>query len=141
MNSKWGQSEPAGLQNKQDKGYIFPVTLIISVIFSSFLLHQMENYRLEKMFYHESDQQFELEVMMKYAWDMVEEQLEEEREVIISSIEMPRGEAKVTVKELGAEREIVIVCTTRRGREYRATVIYDMEKKEVLAWYETIKLI
>ncbi|MGD6780911.1 competence type IV pilus minor pilin ComGG [Sutcliffiella horikoshii] len=141
MNSNWGQSVQAGLLSKQDKGYIFPVTLIISVIVSSFLLHQIENYRLEKMFYHESDQQFELEVMMKYAWDKVEEQLKEEREEIISSFEMPRGEAAVTVKELGTEREIVIVCTTRMAREYKATILYDMEEKKVLGWYETIKLI
>lgn len=140
MNLKWGQSVQAGIRNKQEKGYIFPVTLVLSVIISSFLLHQVENYRLEKMFYHESDQQFELEGMMKYTWDIVEEQLKEERE-IISSIEMPRGEAKVTVKEVGAEREIVIVCTTRTGREYKANILYDMEEKKVLGWYETIKLI
>lgn len=141
MNSNWGQSVQVGRRIKQDNGYIFPVTLILSVIVSSFLLHQMENYRLEKMFYHESDQQFELEVMMKYAWDKVEEQLKEERGEISSSFVMPRGEAIVTVKELGAEREIVIVCTTRTAREYRATILYDMEEKKVLGWYETIKLI
>ncbi|WP_226680036.1 competence type IV pilus minor pilin ComGG [Sutcliffiella horikoshii] len=141
MNLNWGLSEPAGVRDKQDKGYIFPVTLVLSVIISSFLLHQVENYRLEKMFYHESDQQFELEVMMKYTWDIVEEQLKEEREEIISSVEMPRGEATVTVKELGTESELVIVCTTRTGREYKATILYDMEEKKVLGWYETIKLI
>jgi hypothetical protein len=101
----------------------------------------VENYRLEKMFYHESDLQFELEVMMKYTWDIVEQQLEAGGEDIVSSVTLPEGEAKVTVKELGAEREIVIVCTTRNGREYKATILYDLEEKKVLDWYEAINFI
>jgi hypothetical protein len=98
----------------------------------------VENYRLEKMFFHESDQQFELEVMMKYTWDIVEQQLEAGREDIASFVAFPNGdgEVTVTVKELGAEREIVIVCTTRNGREYKATILYDLEEKKVLGWYE-----
>lgn len=137
MNSKWGQSVQAGVQNRQDEGYIFPVTLAISMIFSSFLLHQVENYRLEKMFYHESDQQFELEVMMKYTWDIIEEQLEGEQQDIASSHSFSGGSATVALKDLGADKEIIIICTTRMGREYRATILYDMEGKKVLGWYET----
>lgn len=141
MNSKLGQSVIAGVRNRRDNGYIFPVTLVMSVIFSSFLLHQVENYRLERMFYHESDQQFELEIMMKYAWDIVEQQLEEEREDIASSIVLPGGEATVTVKVLAEEWEIIIVCTTSIGREYKATILYDIEEKKVLGWYEAINFI
>ncbi len=137
MNSKWGQSVQAGILNRQENGYIFPVTLIMSVIFSSFLLHQVENYRLERMFYHESDQQFELEIMMKYTWDIIEEQLEGDQHDISTLITFSRGSATVTVKDLGIEKEVIIICTTKMGREYKATILYDMEGEKVIGWYET----
>ncbi|KMJ60078.1 hypothetical protein AB685_04360 [Bacillus sp. LL01] len=111
---------------------------MMSVLFSAFLLHQIENYRLEKLFYHESDQQLELEVMMKYTWDTIHEELKEEKHVLTADIVFPTGNALVTTRDLGPEVEIIIVCSTQKGREYKATILYDKENYKVRAWYETI---
>ncbi len=138
MNSKLEKLFSYGIQNRQDKGYIFPITLILSVLFSSFLLHQIENYRLEKLFYHEVKQQFDLDVMMKYTWDFIEGQLIDEQQDITSSLVFARGDAKVTTKNIGSAKEIIIVCTTSMGRVYRAIILYDLENKKVLEWHENI---
>lgn len=137
MNSELVPYQTVGMQNRKERGYIFPVAIFISVLLSSFLLHQMENYRLEKMFYHETNQQYELEAMMKYSWDMVEEMLKVENELVSHTVTFPKGNAVITVKALGIEREIAIVCTTLEGREYRATIIYNADMKKIVAWYET----
>ncbi|TYS68072.1 hypothetical protein FZC76_09970 [Sutcliffiella horikoshii] len=104
---------------------------------SAFLLHQIESYRLEKLFYHETNQQLELEAMMKYTWDTIQAE-----SLLVGSNPapiyiFPTGEASVTSKDVDEIKEIMIICSTTEGREYKATIIYDMGIHEVIAWYET----
>ncbi|WP_230499217.1 competence type IV pilus minor pilin ComGG [Sutcliffiella rhizosphaerae] len=107
-------------------------------LLSYMLLHQIENYRLEKMFYFEADQQFKLEAMMKYSWDVVQNELEKDGQIRADSIHFPYGSASINIKELGEELEITILCMTREERSYQAKVIYDIVNFEFLKWTENL---
>ncbi|KPB05206.1 hypothetical protein AAV98_07615 [Bacillus sp. CHD6a] len=111
--------------------------MFMSVLMSAFLLHQIESFRLEKLFYHETNQQMELEAMMKYTWDTTLAESLMEGSNPSSVYVFPTGEASVTSKDVGDKKEIMISCSTTEGREYKATILYDMGIQEVIAWYET----
>ncbi|MBM7620147.1 hypothetical protein JOC95_002000 [Bacillus tianshenii] len=122
--------------NEREKGYIFPVTLLLSLFLSSVLLHQIELYRLEKAFYTESGELFELESMMRYTWVKVEEEL------VVGSfppqyhIDFPNGNAVITSIDQYPVKQIKIVCTTAKGRKYEASIQYDMNSDQVISWVD-----
>lgn len=137
MNSELVLYQLNGIQSKREAGYIFPVTIFMSILLSAFLLHQIESFRLEKLFYHETNQQMELEAMMKYTWDTIRAESLMAGNNPYPNYIFPTGVASVTSKDLDEKKEIMIICSTTEGREYKATIIYDMGIQEVIAWYET----
>jgi hypothetical protein len=120
-----------------EKGYIFPVTLLISLLLSSMLLHQIELYRMEKAFYTESGELFELESMMRYSWGKVEKELELDRLPPLSNIEFPHGNAVITANDQYPVTQIKIICTTSKERIYEATILYERTTNQVVSWVES----
>ncbi|WP_078379735.1 competence type IV pilus minor pilin ComGG [Sutcliffiella halmapala] len=120
-----------------EKGYIFPITLMLSVLLSGFLLHQIELYRMEKLFYAESDELFELEHMMKYSWDSVENELQTDTFPLLNSISFPSGTATISTQDTYPIAQIKIICVTTNDRRYEATIQYDRAAYQVISWIET----
>jgi hypothetical protein len=120
-----------------EKGYIFPITLLLSILLSAFLLHQIELYRMEKLFYEESDQLYELESMMKYSWDRVEKELLEDKFPPLESISFPTGSSTISWENTYPITQIKIICTTDAKRVYEATIHYDRTTYRMVSWVET----
>lgn len=123
--------------NNKEKGYIFPVTLLISFLLSAMLLHQIELYLMEKAFYTESGELFELESMMRYAWEKVEEDLEMDRFPPVANINFPNGHALIAVDDQYPVTQIKIICTTRKNRVYQANILYDRSSYQLNSWVES----
>ncbi|QFT89791.1 hypothetical protein FIU87_14100 [Bacillus sp. THAF10] len=123
---------------RKEKGYILPFTIMMSGLLSLFLLHQIESFRLENLFYHEAEQQFRLDSMMKYTWDAVHHELENEDEVQTSSLRFPNGTSTISTQTKDEIVEIQISCLTDSGRSYQAIVIYSMNNHEVVSWNENL---
>lgn len=123
--------------NRMEKGYIFPVTLLLSLLISSMLLHQIELYRMENAFYTESGELFELESMMRYSWEKVEGDLEVGRFPPLSQIDFPKGNAVITANDEYPVTQIKIICTTNKGRQYEATILYEQTTYRVVSWVES----
>ncbi|MFE7061011.1 competence type IV pilus minor pilin ComGG [Sutcliffiella sp. NPDC057660] len=123
--------------NRMEKGYIFPVTLLLSLLVSSMLLHQIELYRMEKAFYTESGELFELESMMRYSWEKVEGQLEVDSFPPLSNINFPNGNAVITADEQYPVTQIKIICTTTKDRKYEAIILYERTTYRVVSWVES----
>lgn len=119
-----------------EKGYIFPITLMLTLLVSAFLLHQIELYKMEQLFYAETEELFELESMMKYTWDHVEKELQTETLPSNSSLSFPTGSATIIIQDRGQNIEIKIVCLTKQGRRYEATIQYDPTAQQVVNWTE-----
>ncbi|WP_417899632.1 competence type IV pilus minor pilin ComGG [Bacillus haimaensis] len=123
--------------NRMERGYIFPVTLLLSLLISSMLLHQIELYRVEKAFYIESGELFELESMMRYTWEKVEGELEVDRFPPLSNINFPNGNAVIIADDQFPVTQIKIICTTSKDRKYEATILYDRTTYQVVSWVES----
>jgi hypothetical protein len=130
------QSIKNGTRIKEEKGYIFPVTLILSFLLSLYLLHQIELYRLEKMFYHESNQLLELEGMMKYTWDAVHKELLEDKFPPIKSIQFRNGQSSISAEDKFPQTRISILCVLGDNRRYEALIVFDRESKQIISWTE-----
>jgi hypothetical protein len=120
----------------KQEGFITPLTMVISFILLSAVMHQIQVLEQEREFLEEEKQVFLMEQLLQIGTtDMLG---------IISSTELDRGEfdyehGSVTYQVIEATDEEIIVklqAVTKHGRKNQAILFYNVKNKQLSEWRE-----
>ncbi len=126
---------------KNDKGFILPTTIAISLLFFAVFTHQLDLYLTEKRFYKEVEEQYHLEMIISMAVNDIIEEIESK--IVEGSLTSaysawlyyPNGKVRYQVAEQTLERfAITMYCETSNGRKYNAKYLYDYTEKKPSLW-------
>lgn len=108
----------------------------MAMIMTAYLLHHIQMYNLEKRFYFETNQVHNLEIMIKYVWDMLEVQLVNDEHVESGIKGFSTGEVEFIISEKDTILTIMLRARTLSGRVNDVKVIYDQNEKKVISWQQ-----
>ncbi|MDX8359614.1 competence type IV pilus minor pilin ComGG [Cytobacillus sp. IB215316] len=126
------------MKKNNEHGFIFPVTLVMSLLFFLVLLHQIEMYVVEKNFYHEIEQLYILENIMQMATTDILKDIHDNAHPIRNKIyTYPNGQAMYSKEQIEEGMlKISIECKTIQKRLYNAFFIYELEEGRIIKWVE-----
>ncbi|MFS1517942.1 competence type IV pilus minor pilin ComGG [Bacillus sp. SCS-151] len=126
------------MKKNNEHGFIFPVTLVMSLLFFLVLLHQIEMYVVEKNFYHEIEQLYILENIMQMATTDILKDIHDNAYPIRNKIyTYPNGQAMYSTEQIEEGMlKISIECKTIQKRLYNAFFIYELEEGRIIKWVE-----
>ncbi|MCH1624912.1 competence type IV pilus minor pilin ComGG [Ferdinandcohnia quinoae] len=123
-----------------EKGFILPVTIIISFLFFLIFTFQVNIYLTEKGFYKETEELMVLENLMQLGVGDVQLELgglNELRNPISNEFQYPNGTVSYNAVTLSETTlEVMIICSTKNSRRYRAQFEYDGVEKKITKWNE-----
>ncbi|MBE4907947.1 hypothetical protein IMZ08_07765 [Bacillus luteolus] len=126
---------------KNEKGFILPTTIAISLLFFAVFTHQLDLYITEKRFYKEVEEQYHLEIIISMAVDDIIEEIERRKvEGSLTSsysewLYYPNGQVRYQVAEQTLDRfAITMYCDTSNGRKYNAKFLYNYTEKKPGQW-------
>ncbi|AST92523.1 hypothetical protein BC6307_15105 [Sutcliffiella cohnii] len=108
----------------------------MAMIMTAYLLHHIQLYNLEKRFYFETNQVHDLEIMIKYVWDMLEAQIVNDEYVESGIKDFSTGEVEFNISEKEPLLTIVLRARALSGRVNDVKVIYDQNEKKVISWQQ-----
>jgi competence protein ComGG len=124
---------------KNEKGYIYPVTLLFIFFLILVFLQQMDVFLLEKMFFQESEELYALENIMTLGVEKVVDELEELGENVQTegTFPYPHGTFQYWIMPVSNDESFVtVICTTSANRKYRANFYYHFGEKRIKNWME-----
>jgi len=120
-----------------EKGVIFPIVFMISLLFFTIFLHYLNQYILEEQFYHETETLFYLENSMQVlSNELISETTKNELKsgtkqfptVLVTYEVIPNTEE---------ESQILITCKSKNGAQELSIIFtYNYETKFVSNWLE-----
>ena len=105
-----------------EQGFIFPITLVVSVIVSAFLMHHIQLYSVEKSFFHEVEQVQLLDNMIKYGIDKLENEMKDGNWNPNGLLTLPNGFVSYVIVDKGTFFELKINANTNEGRSNTVTI-------------------
>lgn len=124
-----------------EKGFILPTTMVISLLFFAVFTHQLDLYLTEKRFYKEVEEQYQLEMILNMAVDDIVEDIEVSKEegTLTSSssawLYYPNGQVRYLVSILDVDVvSITMNGETLHGRKYNARFMYHFIEKKPSQW-------
>ncbi|MGM0874241.1 MAG: competence type IV pilus minor pilin ComGG [Bacillota bacterium] len=124
---------------KNDKGFIFPTTMVI-VLFCLLIVAHISNALIsEKQFYSKTEQYYILENLMQLAVDQSLVKIKNGTAITNepSKTNTLNGSFSYTVKEISPSiYEAQLTCKTNENAEYTALYQYDFTKNEMILWSE-----
>jgi competence protein ComGG len=124
---------------KNEKGYIYPVTLLLIFFLILIFHHQIDVLLLEKMFFRETEELYVLDNIMTLGVEKVVDELEELGENVetTGTISYPHGTFQYWIMPVTTEESFVtVICTTSAKRKYRANFYYHFGEKKIKNWME-----
>ncbi|QOR65503.1 hypothetical protein IM538_17055 [Cytobacillus suaedae] len=126
---------------KNEKGFILPTTLAISLVLIIVFTHQLDLYLTEKRFYKEVEEQYHLEMIISMSIDDIIEEIEvrTENNTQTSSysawLYYPNGKVRYLVAQQTLDTlSITMYCETSNGRKYNARLLYNLMEKRPVQW-------
>lgn len=123
---------------RNEKGFILPVTLFISILFFLAFTYQINMYISDQLFNKETEELFILENLMQLGVvDVLTEINENSIPAVQTQLNYPIGTVTYTVQELSSTTAtIFITCKTNDNRVYSSKFTYDLLKEEIITWSE-----
>jgi uncharacterized ion transporter superfamily protein YfcC len=123
---------------RNEKGFIFPTTMVIVLFCLIIVAHISTSLISEKQFYSETEQYYILENLMQLA---VDQSLLDIKNGTTSTNESStntiNGSFTYTIKEISPSIFVAqLTCKTNENKEYTAAYQYDLTKNEMIEWSE-----
>ncbi|MBM4762273.1 competence type IV pilus minor pilin ComGG [Bacillus sp. B15-48] len=122
---------------RNEKGFVYPVSLCMVVFFSMFLLIAIEQNMVEKRFYRQTETILVGEYYMLSALKELEEKLKNDESFSSGRIQYSRGEVLFQRKVLsGRIDEYTFTLKLETNEQWIAVTHYDKDEKKMVRWVE-----
>lgn len=125
---------------RSEKGFVLPVTMVISFLFFMVFSHQLNQFILERKFSRETEEFHTLERVMQMAVADVKIELDMLSTVPSSStktVSYQEGAAHISIRPLSTrDIEVNISCSTLKGGKGGAILTYSLLEKQFTKWFE-----
>ena len=122
---------------KNEKGVIYPIAFMVSLLFFTIFFHYLNQYILEEQFYHETEMMFYLENSMQVlSIEVMKETNRKEKRSGTKQYQDVLTTFEV-IPKTDYESQITISCKARKGAQELSVVFtYNFETKSVTNWIE-----
>ncbi|MCM3650445.1 competence type IV pilus minor pilin ComGG [Metabacillus litoralis] len=123
---------------KNQKGFIFPTTMVMILFCLLIVGHIATNLISEKQFYAETEQYYLLENLMQLAVDQSLMEIKSETTTTNETTKNTlNGSFTYTIREnLPSIYEVQLSCATKENKTYTASYQYDSTSNEMISWSE-----
>ncbi|MCA1031715.1 hypothetical protein LCL95_11830 [Bacillus timonensis] len=122
---------------KSEKGFILPITIVISLMAFIIFVHQLTLYEIDKRFSIEIQQLYILENIMQMAVSDVTAKIDTGEISSFGNIMYEDGTVSYSMAMTSPEVvRVIVTCRTTIEREYKSQFFYDLSKKEITQWFE-----
>ena len=122
-----------------EKGFILPVTLLISALFFLAFSFYLEQYISEKVFYREAEELRKIENLILLGKKDILSQLSSSKEQLQNFDEekdYPIGTVHFTVQKQANIAIVNMTCTTDQLRKNHSRFTYNFEEQRIISWVE-----
>jgi hypothetical protein len=118
-------------------GFITPLTLVISFILLSTILHQIKTLEQERLFLMEEKQVFLLEQLLQMATTDMLEMLKASTNLIEGTFDYEHGTVTYQILEkTNEEVRVRLRAFTDQGRKNQVILYYNLNNQELTEWVE-----
>ncbi|MBZ5749720.1 competence type IV pilus minor pilin ComGG [Metabacillus rhizolycopersici] len=123
---------------KNEKGFIFPTTMVMVLFCLLIVGHIATNLISDKQFYAETEQYYLLENLMQLAVDQSLMEIKSETTTTNETTKNTlNGSFTYTIREnLPNIFEVQLSCATKENKTYTASYQYDSTSNEMISWSE-----
>jgi hypothetical protein len=119
-------------------GFMYPISLCLLLIFSTFLVIYTEQYINEKKISRESETILIQEYYFLHSIRMFEKQLQNSENISNSGrLLLQEGQVDFTKEDLGSSFKITLTITLNTGVKAFGYALYDKNAKKMINWIET----
>ncbi|MBU8908983.1 competence type IV pilus minor pilin ComGG [Desertibacillus haloalkaliphilus] len=121
----------------KQKGFIMPLTMVLTFIVSGVLLHQLQQYLNEKQFFYEQEQIYIIEQLAQMGAHDLDDVLREDTVDTNGQFHYEIGTASYWIQEqLDDTLYVRLTLETIEGRKRLVRLYYDLETLTMKAWWE-----
>lgn len=126
-----------GMQAMGERGFVYPVTLCILLLFSSFLTIHLNHFVMERRFVQEIELFEKNHFLFLQSLKRLEVILFEEEYTPTGVISYDSGDVHYEINEFGVDL-VQVIIKLRLGTETEATAFayYDTERQKMIKWIE-----
>lgn len=124
---------------KDEKGFIFPTTMVMILFCLLIITHISMTLISEKKFYSETEQHYVLENLMQVAVEQSLSQIKDGTAVLYetTTYNITNGTFIYNIKKTSPNiYEVEITCISNKSKEYTAKYQYDYAINEMILWSE-----
>ncbi|WP_044896046.1 competence type IV pilus minor pilin ComGG [Aeribacillus alveayuensis] len=120
---------------KNEKGYIFPLTIVLSLFIFFIIMANVSIYVRDIQFYKDTQEFFALENLMMLAVQHSSNHLVNRKKETLS---LPTGNISYIVNEMDDGLiKVSITCETVNNTTYSASYVYDANNEQIMKWVES----
>lgn len=142
------------LMIRSHKGFILPLTVVMLLMISGYVLHEIQIYQTEKKFIHEQEQLYKMIRLTHLAAVHLDEQWHDsDQHDFLYDYHNPNGTVYYQISPLPEQVEfshvsakyviyVELVATTRNNKESRhhSYMYYNVKEDDILRWVESVSV-
>jgi hypothetical protein len=123
---------------RNEKGFTYPLTLCLLILFSTFLVIQVEQFIFEKKMLRETEIVLKQETYLLSTMTKLEDILSlEENPSLMGNFLFQDGSANYQINEITTDLwEVIIILKTGESTEIIGTAYFDRNTKRMIKWVE-----
>jgi hypothetical protein len=122
---------------KNEKGFIFPLTLMVTFIAFFVIISSVNIYLSEARYLNETKGYYIRNGMMTIAVKRIMNQIENENILDHGTISFEDGLVSYTIQQMEADQyQILMITNSSFGQETKNEVIYNHKQKRITKWVE-----
>ncbi|MGO4887137.1 competence type IV pilus minor pilin ComGG [Anaerobacillus sp. MEB173] len=124
-----------------EKGFVTPVTLILSLLLFSLLFYQVQQYTVEKRFLKEQEEILTMDALMQMGVvDIIDiiGAFDTPPQTLTGQLRYVKGNVHYVIAPGTEERlSVKLECVTNNGRKRNIEIFYDIISSDIIDWIET----